>query len=86
VADLLEIRETVADLLEIRETVADLLEIRETVVDLARNSTDGGRSATLAPAWRVGGSTIVLRWTETVADLPTSGRCGLTCRHLAVAG
>jgi hypothetical protein len=44
------------------------------VADLPRLLEDGGRSATLSSAWRVGGSTTVVRWTETVADLPTGGR------------
>jgi hypothetical protein len=56
-----------------------------TVVDPPRLAPERGRSATDSPAWRVGGSTIVLRWTAMVADLPTSGRVRVEVR-LRVAG
>jgi hypothetical protein len=54
-----------------------------TVVDLPRPVRDGGRSAPVASAWRVGGSTTVSAWTETVADVPTSPAAG---QHAAVDG
>src|SRR5689334_11452367 len=46
------------------------------MVDLPRNLRDGGRSATPSPARRVGGSTTVWPWTETVAALPPLRRRG----------